>query len=380
MALIKRTTKGSPLTFAEGDANLVYLEALALSGSGGMGGATTGSNTFVGNQTITGSLTVTQGITGSLLGTASFATTASFALNVTPIDTSSFATTGSNIFVGNQIISGSGINTILQVHGANAEPWAFGIYNDAYNPTQSVLAGFVDNTGEANIGTEVDKPLYIYTNANYNVPTLTISSSGVTVNGNQIIRNGTLRLSPGYQLVWTGSEVLNDWNYAPMFNASALGNGFLFSPQGVFATPPNQVFINMSGSLGVGKFPTASLDVSGSVSISNGITSTGSILGNVTALTIASNTASLDLTSGSFYTLQLVSNTNTFINPTNIRAGQTVSILVSTTGSATVSFPAIVDQPSGSAYVPTTTTGKDVLTFISFDTTNLYLASVKNLV
>jgi hypothetical protein len=281
-----------------------------------MGGATTGSNTFVGNQTITGSLTVTQGITGSLLGTASFATTASywsgsilnstsasfattasFALNITPIDTSSFATTGSNIFVGNQII-----------------------------------------------------------------------------------RNGTLRLSPGYQLVWTGSEVLNDWNYAPMFNASAVGEGFLFSPQGVFGTPPNQVFINMSGSLGVGKFPTASLDVSGSVSISNGITSTGSILGNVTALTITSNTASLDLTSGSFYTLQLVSGSNTFINPTNIRAGQTVSILVSTTGSATVSFPATVDQPSGSAYVPTTTTGKDVLTFISFDTTNLYLANVKNLI
>jgi hypothetical protein len=314
MALIKRTTKGSPLTFAEGDANLVYLESLALSGSGGIGGATTGSNTFVGNQTITGSLTVTQGITGSLLGTASFATTASywsgsilnstsasfattasFALNVISINTSSFATTGSNIFVGNQII-----------------------------------------------------------------------------------RNGTLRLSPGYQLVWTGSEVLNDWNYAPMFNAST--TGFLFSPQGIFASSLNQIFINMSGSLGVGKMPTASLDVSGSIFASNGITSTGSILGNVTALTIASNTASLDLTSGSFYTLQLVSGSNTFINPTNIRAGQTVSILVSTTGSATVSFPAIVDQPSGSAYVPTTTTGKDVLTFISFDTTNLYLANVKNLI
>jgi hypothetical protein len=136
----------------------------------------------------------------------------------------------------------------------------------------------------------------------------------------------------------------------------------------------------MSGSLGVGKMPTASLDVSGSVSISNGITITGSILGNVTALTITSNTASLDLTSGSFYTLQLVSGSNTFINPSNIRAGQTVSILVSTTGSATVSFPSIVDQPSGSSYVPTTTTGKDVLTFISFDTTNLYLANVKNLI
>jgi hypothetical protein len=116
------------------------------------------------------------------LGSASYATTASYALNggIT-INTGSFAITGSNTFYGNQIISGSGINTILQVHGANAEPWAFGIYNDTYNLTQSVLAGFVDNTGEANIGTEINKPLYIYTNANYSNPTLIISSSGITV-------------------------------------------------------------------------------------------------------------------------------------------------------------------------------------------------------
>jgi hypothetical protein len=53
--------------------------------------ATTGSNIFNGNQTITGSLNVTQGITGSLFGTSSwannaisssYATTASFASNV----------------------------------------------------------------------------------------------------------------------------------------------------------------------------------------------------------------------------------------------------------------------------------------------------------
>jgi hypothetical protein len=48
-------------------------------GSGGGGGtintgslATTGSNRFIGNQIITGSLTVTNGITGSLFGTASW--------------------------------------------------------------------------------------------------------------------------------------------------------------------------------------------------------------------------------------------------------------------------------------------------------------------
>ena len=281
MALVKRLTKGSPLTFAEGDANLVYLENLALSGSGGS------------------------------------------------INTGSFATTGSNTFTGNQSIT-----------------------------------------------------------------------------------NSTLRLSAGSPIVWTGSATLNDWNYAPLITADS--SRFMISPQGVFASSPNIIYVNMSGSLGIGKMPTASLDVSGSLFVANGITGsllgtasfaltasyyntsalattgsnsfngvqtiTGSVLGNVTALSISSNTASLNLTSGSFYTLQLVSGSNTYINPSNISVGQTVSLLVSTTGSATISFPSTIKQPSGSSYVPTTTTGKDVLTFISFDTTNLYLANVKNLI
>jgi hypothetical protein len=76
----------------------------------------------------------------------------------------------------------------------------------------------------------------------------------------------------------------------------------------------------------------------------------------------------------------LVSGSNTFINPSNIKAGQTVNILLSTTGSGTVSFPTSVDQVSGSAYVPTTTTGKDIITLVSFDSSILYLASVKNLI
>ena len=106
------------------------------------------------------------------------------------LNTASLATTGSNIFVGNQIISGSGINTILQVHSVDDQPWAFGMYNDNYNPTQSVLAGWVNNTGEANIGTEVNEPLQIYTNANYGNPTLIISSSGVTITNKLTVNSG----------------------------------------------------------------------------------------------------------------------------------------------------------------------------------------------
>jgi len=107
---------------------------------------------------------------------------------------------------------------------------------------------------------------------------------------------------------------------------------------------------------------------------------TGSIQGNVGGLTISSNTASLNLDNGNFFTLQLVEGTDTRIEPSNIKPGQTINVKLNTTGSATVSFPSSVKQPSGSQYVPTTTTGVDVITLVSFDSSDLYLASVKNLI
>jgi hypothetical protein len=55
MPLIKRLVKGTPLTFAEGDANLDFLENLANT-TGSF--ATTGSNEFLGNQSIFGNLNV----------------------------------------------------------------------------------------------------------------------------------------------------------------------------------------------------------------------------------------------------------------------------------------------------------------------------------
>jgi hypothetical protein len=107
---------------------------------------------------------------------------------------------------------------------------------------------------------------------------------------------------------------------------------------------------------------------------------TGSVQGNINALSISSNTASLNLDNGNFFTLQLVSGSNTFINPSNIKAGQTVNILLSTTGSGTVSFPTSVDQVSGSAYVPTTTTGIDIITLASVNSSTLYVVSIKNMI
>lgn len=125
---------------------------------------------------------------------------------------------------------------------------------------------------------------------------------------------------------------------------------------------------------------SAGAQITGSLTVTGSSILSGSATGVVNSLSISSNTASLDLTRGNFFTLQLVGGTDTYINPSNIQSGQTVNILINTVGSATVSFPNTVLQPSGSEYIPTSSTGKDIITLVSFDSSNLYLANVKNFI
>ena len=107
---------------------------------------------------------------------------------------------------------------------------------------------------------------------------------------------------------------------------------------------------------------------------------TGSIQGNVLPLTVSSNTASLNLDNGNFFELALTGSSDIRIEPSNIKPGQTVNLKLNTTGSGTVSFPSSVKQVSGSSYVPSTGTTTDIVTLVSFDSSNLYLANVKNLI
>ena len=110
------------------------------------------------------------------------------------------------------------------------------------------------------------------------------------------------------------------------------------------------------------------------------MTFTGSIAGEVRALSISSNTASMDLSTANFFTLTLVSG-STYINPTNIRMGQTVNLVLTTSTGSVVTFPASVKQVSGSAYTPTDVVGgTDVVTFLAPNTTTLLISNVNNLV
>ena len=120
------------------------------------------------------------------------------------------------------------------------------------------------------------------------------------------------------------------------------------------------------------------------VSVASGLNFTGSANGSVTTLSISSNTASLNMSTGNFFDLQLVANTTTFVNVTNLNAGETTNVRVkqpATTGTGSVTFSSNVDQVSGQAYIATNQTGSvDILSLITFDSSAAYLTKLRNFV
>jgi len=109
----------------------------------------------------------------------------------------------------------------------------------------------------------------------------------------------------------------------------------------------------------------------------------GSAYSSVYSLAIVSTTASLDCSTGNAFTLTLVDGVDTFVNASNVKAGQTINLQItnSSVGTGTISFSSNIKQPSGGSYSPTGTANAiDVLSMVSFDGTNLLMNSVKNLV
>ena len=287
--------------------------------------AAANNTVYVPNLVVTGSFTGT-------VATASFATSASFAA------TSSFfggiVTSASYAVTGGGLISGTGAGATTAMRSA---PYLTTTPATASGANSIALgSGATTNLGNGGIA--------------IGTTTQAAALRAVAI-GNTSLANGANAVAIGYNVTASGTNGVNI-------------NG-IFNFDGTTIRLSNSTVI------------TGSLTVSGSQII------TGSLRGEVAALTISSNTASLNCATNNFFTLTLVSGSNTFINPSNIAAGQTINLRITQAnpGNGTVSFPTSVKQVSGSSYVPSTGTGpQDIVTFISFDTSSLYLSNVKNLV
>ena len=340
--------------------------------------ATTGSNRFNGNQTITGSLVVSGSstiignstISGSLIASGSHTIVGNLVMTGALLISSSAATdillTGAMV-ITRPVGSTAAANLIVtsSAGAATINPNTITSRNGSTTTgTLGTFSGFyISNTSIAT-GDEMG----------FSIQPGTYGISGGT--GNVFYTNDPTDSYPAMinfqnKATWTDGRIslLRSTDITGSLIASGSSHRFIGALN-------NTGSLTQSGSVNL----IGNTNVTGSLIVTGSATITGSVNGNVNNLTVASNTASLNLNNGNFFVLALTGSQDIRIEPSNIKAGQTVNIKLNTTGSATVSFPAVVKQVSGSSYVPTTTTGVDVITLVSFDNTDLYLANVKNLI
>jgi len=303
----------------------------------------TGSNTVrtlptMNNTVLSSTVTVTDNRTGE--------TASPLNLNVSNIgSTFSYTTSTGSMSLNNLFNIGSTTITITG-SGAINKLLTGAIFNGAGNVFT------IDSPTTANVGNGVlvngNTNSLLSSGSNYNFASTNILGAGLSLTG-----SGT-----------TGGSV-----FAGRFNA-----------QDSSAILANTIFGIGTGTAAGSRRTSFFVSSSGLTVVRNSLEITGSVNGFVTSASIASNTSSLDFSQGNFYT-SLVTGTTNF-NITNPEPGQTVNLLLTTAGTgASASFSSNVKQVSGSAYAPTATAGaQDILTFISFDGSSVYLASVKNLI
>ena len=140
------------------------------------------------------------------------------------------------------------------------------------------------------------------------------------------------------------------------------GNTSLNSKTGSYATTGSNTFI-------------------GSNTFTGSLQITGSAYGNIFALSIVSSTASMDMSKSNFFTLTLANSTNTRIEASNIKQGESLSLLVTTGTNSSASFASTIKFPEYNAYTASYGSGKkDIISFITFDNTTIYAASINNLI
>jgi hypothetical protein len=127
-------------------------------------------------------------------------------------------------------------------------------------------------------------------------------------------------------------------------------------------------------------FAHSTFATTGSNTFSSSQTFSGSVAGEVINVTIVSSTASIDLSLGNFFNLTLPTSSVTYLNPTNIRAGETSIIRINQISGGSVRYPSSLKFVTGSSYTASVFTNvADILTFVAFDTSSLYTVAVKSM-
>jgi hypothetical protein len=224
-----------------------------------------------------------------------------------------------------------------------------------------------------------------------------IISGSLTVNGPINVLTGSLSGSVITNVtdIYTNVPPVNNVvtltsaSYASLQTAGQLDSNTLYIisasniSAGTSGTSGTSGVSGTSGTSGIngtnGVTTIVSSSYTGSFGITGSLVITGSAEMNVVTLSIVSNTASIDLNAGNYFTGSLSG--SVFFNVTNVRPGETAIVKLTTTGIPTASFSSNVRQVSGSAYVATSGSNwTDILTFVSMDATNVFLVNTKKFI
>jgi hypothetical protein len=236
----------------------------------------------------------------------------------------------------------------------------------------------------------VTSSIQYITSSQFNVSTNVIklnTTSPLRYGGIEVVDSGSSPMRSG-SLLFDSQN--NQWIFIHQNTSGATTSSVLMMGPQTFNNVGNETTITANrltkgtgGDLGEHITSSNITDTGTIVSINSATEITGSLRGQVSALSISSNTASVNMSTNNFFTLTLANSVGTNINPTNINPGQTVNILVTqgSAGTGTVTFPTLVKQPSGSLYTGSAVANAvDIVTMIAFDSTNVYVSSVRNMI
>jgi hypothetical protein len=212
-----------------------------------------------------------------------------------------------------------------------------------------------------------------------------IDSTNARVNGTTVY-NGALRNTLlGNGLTVSGSSLATD---TTSFGSAFVGR--FNSNDGITNKSSDTVFAVGTGTSTTVRKTGLRIDsgsntyVEGTLNVSGSTTFNGSISDTVKVLSITSLTASLDASVGNTFQLSLVNATDTRLEVSNARQGQTLNLLVSQSagGTGTLSFGSNLYESSGSFYsASVVANAKDIITLATFvETDVIYVANIKNLI
>ena len=371
-SLVTASFSGNTLTFTKGDTSTFGVVIPDVSGSTINTGsfATTGSNTFYGDQIISGNVLPLVNGQGDL-GSDTFkwnSVTVNGQLKGSSINTTGRGLVGTLrlsdesfplSFLADREIVGDGTGVNTHMYYATSSTDVNGLREFAYVPSGSPTTPDM-NILSASFASTIAG---ITTTAGY---TTTASFNAYTQSANQ--RIGSLEAA-------TSSYVTSTITASSLVTASVAGNVLTFTKGD--ATTFTLTVATGSGGGGGAAFPyTGSAEITGSLGI------TGSFRGFVNALSVASSTASIDMVNGNFFTLNLPTSSTTHIAITNIKSGQTINLQVSQSSANTgsIAFAPNIKFAGGFDYTATAITGAlDLVSFVAFDANQILATSVKNL-